>query len=125
MTFPFADLEIFNMATVTERCPEIGSASSICPLVRLGSFGLMLRIVMPITSENNPNWSLAQAISGSLSTLLRASAATLLGHGTSSWDLWGLILTIRKVYALPPKKARVDRPCARSEKCQGGTEGSE
>ena len=41
--------------------------------------------------------------------------------------LWfvGTNSLVRKVYALPPEKARVDRPCARSEKCQGGTEGSE
>jgi len=51
--------------------------------------------------------------------------ALLCGVGTNSKVVGDLILSISDVDALPSKKARIDRPTARSEQCQGGTKSSQ
>src|SRR4029077_13430229 len=45
--------------------------------------------------------------------------------GTNSIVVRDLTLSVSKVDALPSKKARIHRPAARPEQCQGGTESSQ
>ena|SRR5271163_3988878 len=58
-------------------------------------------------------------------TISEQKECPFIGVGTDSKVVGELILSISNVYALPSKKAGIDRPGARSEHGQGGTEGSQ
>jgi len=58
---------------------------------------------------------------GTLGDTLERPTATLLRQGDPSYGVWGLILPVTNVEALPSKQAGIDRPSTRSKQCQGGT----
>ena len=84
------------------------------------SFGLMARIVTCITFEDNPRWSEVAAIFELADGSRGEIWGTLLGLGMPLFRC----VAVGKVDALPAEEACIDRPCARPEQRQGGTEGS-
>ena len=79
----------------------------------------MSRIVEPVPFGDNPRWSHRGHHIGT------EGIPFYRGVGTNSKVVGDLMLSILNVDALPSKKAGIDRPGARSEHGQGGTEGSQ
>src|ERR1700688_1430024 len=79
----------------------------------------MSRIVEPVPFRDNPRWSRRGHHIGT------ERMPFYVGVGTNSKVVGDLILSISDGDALPSKKARIGRPTARSEQCQGGTKSSQ
>ena|ERR1700690_3096346 len=79
----------------------------------------MSRSVEPVPSGDNPRWSHRGHHTGANGIPLYR------GDGNCSKVVGDLILSISNVDALPSEKAGIDRPGARSEHGQGGTDGSQ